>query len=810
MPRLINPVDWRLVAVREDDSANPLFSLVNSKGHQFHLHIVDQGLIRIVHSLPYQSHLPRLRNHKRTDDVGLDGFAWEKRRQKGNWQVKVDDQNKQAIITGNNTIVLCIKVDYSSTVTLTWYCNNDPDSFLTDFKAAYLYDAQTQRVFHQVCRQQSYVPLSEHDRSANENNLVPDEKRFEFIYGLGESKGSILKDGKRYFIDARDSLAADPQDTDPLYKLCPFYLHFNKLTQFWYGLYYNTFSPSTFDFSGEHDFATGQFRSFSTNSGPLDYYLLVGNDGKNSLPSIVTQFARLVTPFSSGPCGFKSGADDDGWQSSPTLPHLSQFGYLASSLTLSERHDAQEAVIGYVEEAHSHGFPIDSMHLSSGYAVDSTTGERNYFTWNSIKYPDPAALGFTLEKNLCCKVIINVKPWLLETHSSYGTTAERGAFVRAAPDSRSITKGERPADPDRCGHFSSQPARTMHWSKGMGETGKGSYFDYSSKDGCQEWQRLMTQGVLNKNISGFWIDNNEFSSLIDDEEELKGEIDLWSIPEVVYPNCKRGDEVAKRMGWGKSSISVGSVGRAVLTMGMARATFQHLYTSLVNKRPIIVTRSAIPGMQAFCHATWSGDNSTTWMSLKWSTKLSLSFGLCFGMGLYGHDIGGFAGQHSPSPELLIRWCQQSLWFTRFTIHSWKKISTTPWMYGKEETDMIRSIIQQRYQLIPMLYSMYITHYHRRGWPVIKPLLWYHSKDYRCLSQDEQFLVGSHILIAPICDFGHRNVTFQLPGLIDDVVDDRATSCCCWYDLYGGPKWYEPGKEGMSIILGEYRLGYNLN
>lgn len=793
MPRLINPVDWRIEAINPDELTTPLLSLVNSKGHRFYLQIVDQGLIRVVHSLPYESHLPRLRNHLRADEVGVDGSVWERRR--GDWHVQVNEHSKEAVITGNAAIL--IKVDYSYTITLSWYLNNSTDPFLSDFKSAYLYDVQTQRVFHQVCREQSYVPLSEHARPANENNIF-NEDRYEFIYGLGESKGPMMKDGKRYLVDARDSLAADPQDTDPLYKLCPFYLHFNKRTRFWYGLYYNTLSPSIFDFSGEHDFATGQFRSFSTDLGPLDYYLLLGNDGMNSLPSIVSQFAKLVTPFSSGPCGCEG---DDGWQTSPTLPHLSQFGYLASSLTLSERHDAQEAVVDYVKLAHSHGFPIDSMHLSSGYAVDSITGERNYFTWDSAKYPDPAALGRTLEKQLCCKVIINVKPWLLETHSSYHTTAERGAFIKAAPDSRSIRLGELPIDPDRCGHFSSQPARTMHWSKGMGVTGKGSYFDYSSKEGCREWQRLMTQGVLKNNISGFWIDNNEFSSLIDDEEELEGDIDMWSIPEAVSPISTRGDEVAKRMGWGRGPISAGSVGRAVLTMGMARATFEHLYNSFVNQRPVIVTRSAVPGMQAFAHATWSGDNSTTWSHLKWSTKLSLSFGLSFGMGLYGHDIGGFAGQHSPSPELLIRWCQQSLWFTRFTIHSWKKISTTPWMYGQEETKMIRNVIQERYQLIPMIYSLYVTHYHRRGWSVIKPLLWYHSRDFHCLSQDEQFLVGSHILIAPICDFGHRSTTFHLPGVVDEE-EEGAYEVCCWFDLHGDQTWYEPGKDGLTVRLGE--------
>ncbi|UZJ56955.1 hypothetical protein CBS101457_006275 [Exobasidium rhododendri] len=824
MPRLINPVEWRLQSLRPDDESSPIVSLENSKGHHFHIHAIEGGLVRVVHSLPPEIGQPRLRNHDREDEAGVDGFVWEKRR-RGDWQVEVSESSKEVTISRSGNLGakgrLRLKIDYSYTVKMSSYWDSEEGKeeshpFLRDFKSAYMYDARTLRVFHQVCREQSYMPFSEFARPANDNH-VPQKERFEYVYGLGESKGPMMKDGKRYHMDARDSLAADPLETDPLYKLCPFYLHFNQRSGFWYGLYYNTLSPSVFDFSGEHDFATGEFRSFSAESGPLDYYLLLGGEsgteeeriegrrqitrGKPSLPSIVTQFARLVTPYTSGPAGNVSS----GWQASPTLPPLNQFGYLASSLTLSERADAQEATVRYVKEARLNMFPVDSLHLSSGYAVDSVTKERNYFTWDSVKYPDPAALGKTLEQDLCCQVIINVKPWLLETHPSYSQSAARSAFVRAAPDARPSPKSKdgRARDEDRCGPYSSHPARTMHWSKGMGVTGKGSYFDFSNRSACQEWQRLMTTGVLQNNITGFWIDNNEFSSIIDDDEEIRGEIDMWSVPESVASanplreRAGEGKTIVNRMGWGKRPISIGSVGRGVLTMGMARATFEHLYLRLPNRRPVLVTRSAVPGMQAFAHATWSGDNSTSWLSLKWSTKLTLSFGLSFGMGLYGHDIGGFAGEHSPSAELLIRWCQQSMWHTRFTIHSWKKVTTTPWMYGQDETGIIRKVIHRRYRLIPMLYSLFVTHYHRRGWPVIKPLLWYHSQDFECLTQDEQFLVGSHVLVAPVCDCGERSAKFHLPGKVDDDTDDHHNAS--WYEL-GANKWHQPGRDGLTLTL----------
>lgn len=50
-----------------------------------------------------------------------------------------------------------------------------------------------------------------------------------------------------------------------------------------------------------------------------------------------------------------------------TLPPLSQFGYLASSLSLAEELDAQVKIIDFVHTCRAEGFAIDSLHLSSGW-----------------------------------------------------------------------------------------------------------------------------------------------------------------------------------------------------------------------------------------------------------------------------------------------------------------------------------------------------------------------------------------------------------------------------------------------------------
>lgn len=774
MPRWINPTGWELVkphGQRSDDEARPLVELVNSDGHSFSIHPVSSRLVRVAHQFPSRPHGIRLRQIK-----------WERPSQDG-WQVQDSDEKRLTLISPEKLRTgagLRIVVDWSVYVRLEWYWDSkeehtDPSTpFFADFKRAYPYDAVSGRICHYV-EGHSYMPMDE-DQQAGQ----PPKDSNLFIYGLGETRGGLNKLGQRFLLDGRDALAADPTVTDPLYKLYPFYLRHDASRKHWMGIYYDTLNPCIFDFGAEHDFSTGNYHYFTSEHGPLDYYLLLGDDDNGRLPgtassgsvsSIVSQFARLVTP----------PTESNHWRSSAVLPPLSQFGYLASSLTLSERSDAQQAVVDYGTTTRTNGFPIDGMHLSSGYCQDKITGERHYFQWNLTRYPDSKKMGQMLEIDLKCQVIVNVKPWLLQSHPRYEEMAQRGVFVKAAV---STIGSEASSAYHRGSHGQSL---THHWSSSMGQTALGSYFDFTSLAGVEAWSELIKAGVLANDMTGLWIDNNEYSTLIDDADEFANEVDV--LPSSVHSRSN-GDKA-------NLSVPAGQYGRALQTLAMARCTFSTLLSSRPHHRPVIITRSAVPGIQTYTTATWSGDNSTTWSSLRYSTKMTLSYGLSFGIGLYGHDIGGFAGPHSPSSELLIRWCQQSLWHSRFTLHSWKKISTTLWMYDDlpEVGKILREIVRFRYRLIPMLYSLYVEDYWKKGWPVLRPLFWHHWIDRCTLDQDEQFLFGSHVLVEPVVQKGARSITFHLPEVVLDDVTGRAEPCW-WYNPFSH-QWIAPGPQGIS-------------
>ena len=74
---------------------------------------------------------------------------------------------------------------------------------------------------------------------------------------------------------------------------------------------------------------------------------------------------------------------------------------------------------------------------------------------------------------------------------------------------------------------------------------------------------------------------------------------------------------------------------------MTRATLEAQLAARPGVRPFTVTRAGGPGLQRYAQ-TWSGDNTTSWESLRWNFRTGLGMSLS-GLFNIGHDVGGFAG-----------------------------------------------------------------------------------------------------------------------------------------------------------------------
>uniref|UniRef100_A0A673WYI1 Glucosidase II alpha subunit n=1 Tax=Salmo trutta TaxID=8032 RepID=A0A673WYI1_SALTR len=177
------------------------------------------------------------------------------------------------------------------------------------------------------------------------------------------------------------------------------------------------------------------------------------------------------------------------------------------------------------------------------------------------------------------------------------------------------------------------------------------------------------------------------------------------------------------------------------------------------ERPFVLTRAFFAGSQRY-GAVWTGDNTAEWDHLKISIPMCLSLGLV-GVSFCGADVGGFF--KSPSTELLVRWYQTGAYQPFFRAHAHLDTPRRePWLFGPENTALIREAVRQRYALLPYWYQLFY-HAHHSGQPVMRPLWVEYPHDTATFSTDDQFLLGRDLLVHPVTEEGASGVTAYLPG-----------------------------------------------
>jgi alpha-glucosidase len=409
----------------------------------------------------------------------------------------------------------------------------------------------------------------------------------------------------------------------------------------------------------------------------------------------------------------------------PALLPRYALGYLGSTMSYTEAPDAQARLKQFVALCQQHDIPCDLFHLSSGYTTDAD-GRRFVFTWNRQRVPDPPAMtGHFHQAGI--RLAANIKPYLLTTHPDYAAVSAAGGLIQSADDD--------------------QPEAGSFWSGGAFERGQGGYVDFTAPAGYGWWQERLQTQLLAYGIDAPWNDNNEYTL---------------------------HDDAARCAGFGRP-IPVGLV-RPLQTLLMARASYEATRDHAPQQRPFVLTRAGAPGIQRYAQ-TWSGDNETSWHTLRYNTPMGLGMGLS-GVPNYGHDVGGFFGP-APDAELFVRWVQAGVFHPRFTIHSWNTDGTVnePWMHP-EVLPIVRHWMHFRMRLLPLLYSL-MFEAHQTGHPIIRPTVYHFPQDARCHNESFDFMVGEHLLVAPVYTPGARTRQVYLPAGQD------------WCDFHTGA-WYRGG------------------
>ncbi len=389
----------------------------------------------------------------------------------------------------------------------------------------------------------------------------------------------------------------------------------------------------------------------------------------------------------------------------PALPPRWSFGFAFTTMHHADDANGQKVIAAFAERCRQEKIAISAIHFGSGY---SSKGKRRYvFTWNKDKFPDPQAL-FAKLTELGFPTVANLKPVLIDDHPDYADVAKAGGFIK---------------DGD------GKPVVEQFWD------GMGSYLDFTNAETVGWWQRRFEKQVLDYGFTSGWNDNNEYE-------------------------VGREDSVATGFGKPLDATSI----RPLHALLMTRATFDATQSRDPDLRPFTITRAGPAGIQRYGE-TWTGDNSTSWHTLKWNLRNALSLALS-GQSNVGHDIGGFTGPR-PSPELLCRFVEMMALHPRAVMNSWKPdvapdwtAATVPWLYP-EILPQIRAALDLRTSFLPVIYTL-AHDYHATGDAMIRPLFQEFPDDDAAYADQDAMMLGSDILFSPVVVEGATTKTQYLP------------------------------------------------
>jgi alpha-glucosidase len=395
----------------------------------------------------------------------------------------------------------------------------------------------------------------------------------------------------------------------------------------------------------------------------------------------------------------------------PALMPTWSLGYSGSSMDLAGAADAEARLKGFLHDCRTHAVPCSSFHLSSGYT--EADGKRHVFTWNRKKFPDPSAFVESFS-DAGVRMVANIKPALLVDHPLFAEARDKGLLIAEADG---------------------EPSLVQFWN------GLAAYLDFTNPGAVRWWMDQVRATLLDLGVAATWNDNNEF--------------EIWSPAAMAKGLAAPARET-----------------RALQPLLMMRASRAAQIEHAPGKRPFVVTRSGCVGMHRYAQ-TWSGDNVTSWETLRYNLKMGLGLALS-GVSNSGHDVGGFSGP-PPDPELLVRWVEMGVFMPRFSIHSWNDDGSVnaPWMHPSV-AGMVAALVRLRTRFQPYLHYLswrYAQHFE----PIWRPTFHDFPLDGASWEENDEFMLGPSLLIAPV-------VT---PGVVTRSV--RPPAGALWIDPWTGTR-----------------------
>lgn len=180
---------------------------------------------------------------------------------------------------------------------------------------------------------------------------------------------------------------------------------------------------------------------------------------------------------------------------------------------------------------------------------------------------------------------------------------------------------------------------------------------------------------------------------------------------------------------------------------------------------LMIPRAAWVGSSANTNSKWHGDLTGSFTNNGLPSTIYSALSLSFsGLPFVSTDIGGYMNRYV-TEDVWVRWAQFGAMLPGMqTLHM-------PWWFSEKAQDHYRYLSWLHTDLTP-LWNTLANEAHETGAPVVRHLVWGFQDDPDTWRVDDQFMVGSSILVAPIIDTRESRDVYLPEGKWIDFWDEN--------------------------------------
>jgi len=189
-------------------------------------------------------------------------------------------------------------------------------------------------------------------------------------------------------------------------------------------------------------------------------------------------------------------------------------------------------------------------------------------------------------------------------------------------------------------------------------------------------------------------------------------------------------------------------------------------------------RSGYNGSARYEAGVFPGDETADWsrssgLASLAPTMLNLAVGGAWG---FTTDIGGYfaSSATAPSSDLFLRWAAWSALTPYFRVHNNGLFGTRmPWDFGASTLSAYESLAALHNRALPLIEHLWSTA-DRTGMPIERPLWLAYPSDPRAATQNQEWMLGPDVLVAPVVTPSTSGRSVYLPA-------------GCWQQAESGPR-----------------------